>query len=959
MNDFASDRLRSIMLEMKSLRDAIKLNVFGSGLQKTVNPNPYTARDADSDRLVLEGIRRINFGRGIPDPTPFGESENVSPGTRISAPPERPENRLNRAARRYSKNPKGRVPRTTGGLFRYLDSYGGVSGMMSSEARKYDRLSAYTKIPKEEIESGVNSVVKKVDTAMGERPRTIGQILKNFKKLEMLINGMNEDGSPIPGGQNRNFSVLPLFFMAQTQPQLREALGDRFDGADTIPTLYDVGVYYAFASEVLDNPESFRDVNFILSPNNMPDIKTGRNFSGFLSILPVYYSRMVKRPKDLSREFPVSQYDRFGFSRGGQVVSDAGVVNYANIAESIILNTDTTNGQISILMGLEMIALPEDKSPLFRGSLVTADRTGVGLAPWEERQKLEFTSEKPLSETENWRKRIKDLLTYFDYYGKTWDELPKAMKLETTSIASVVSMINAANELFEKADEALRSDPNVSPQSVEAMKTEAKRLLEVSEIASGMLLTFHEFGHFFDGVGNYKNSPGYSQASDTGGRGLNAAYEYRRDMEIMRSLARGEISPYTEDVAEELMRILMKSIIKPFLNDYMVLANAEAVMKKLSDDEIRFASLEEKIRNFVNPNDMASYAWMKSVVAGQITNAADAASLLVTSGFLKIRPEYPPQKVESESRAVIEELRKIFSYMGQLARDPLVADANLNWTATMDNLNFDSLIASANPEQRAMFLAAKADALVSYAIEKVRQGKKQVSQLIEDIPVAFSYSGDEEQISSGLIKRLRESAFLSAWLRVQSFDISDQMTDWEKLMSGLISANPNAVTDFMDFYGRQTAKDEWFDSEAKFDKALFVKSEINKKFLNKIKGFNPAMAAINNAVNKRGYSGWKELNDEEAKLAAEAAPRVTNYADQRDYDLSSPIPKFIQTSNAETYAEMRAIMAMNLMSFLDKLTQDEKDALIKLHDQMMSRVNRMNEAMLRNSRRSTNRSGER
>lgn len=38
------------------------------------NTNPMTARDADKDRLVLEGVPWINMGRGIPDPTPFGNT---------------------------------------------------------------------------------------------------------------------------------------------------------------------------------------------------------------------------------------------------------------------------------------------------------------------------------------------------------------------------------------------------------------------------------------------------------------------------------------------------------------------------------------------------------------------------------------------------------------------------------------------------------------------------------------------------------------------------------------------------------------------------------------------------------------------------------------------------------------------------------------------------------------------
>jgi hypothetical protein len=46
------------------------------------NTNPMTARDADKDRLVLEGIPWINMGRGIPDPTPFGETGQNLQGIR-------------------------------------------------------------------------------------------------------------------------------------------------------------------------------------------------------------------------------------------------------------------------------------------------------------------------------------------------------------------------------------------------------------------------------------------------------------------------------------------------------------------------------------------------------------------------------------------------------------------------------------------------------------------------------------------------------------------------------------------------------------------------------------------------------------------------------------------------------------------------------------------------------------
>lgn len=45
---------------------------FAMSVKAVSNMNPRTARDADKDRLVLEGIPAVNLGRGVPDPTPFG-----------------------------------------------------------------------------------------------------------------------------------------------------------------------------------------------------------------------------------------------------------------------------------------------------------------------------------------------------------------------------------------------------------------------------------------------------------------------------------------------------------------------------------------------------------------------------------------------------------------------------------------------------------------------------------------------------------------------------------------------------------------------------------------------------------------------------------------------------------------------------------------------------------------------
>lgn len=57
--------------------------------------NPLTAIDADLDRLVLEGLPEINQGRGVPDPTPFGNevpsAMRMDPKTGRMVPADLPE----------------------------------------------------------------------------------------------------------------------------------------------------------------------------------------------------------------------------------------------------------------------------------------------------------------------------------------------------------------------------------------------------------------------------------------------------------------------------------------------------------------------------------------------------------------------------------------------------------------------------------------------------------------------------------------------------------------------------------------------------------------------------------------------------------------------------------------------------------------------------------------------------
>jgi len=96
------------------------------------NMNPFTARDADMDMLVLEDIEAVNFGRGVPDPTPGGAAETPS-APRLRSPfyatnedfavaamsgPNRRPSASEAKDPGDMRNPDGHFPRESGPMWR-------------------------------------------------------------------------------------------------------------------------------------------------------------------------------------------------------------------------------------------------------------------------------------------------------------------------------------------------------------------------------------------------------------------------------------------------------------------------------------------------------------------------------------------------------------------------------------------------------------------------------------------------------------------------------------------------------------------------------------------------------------------------------------------------------------------------------------------------------------------------
>lgn len=111
--------------------------------------NPFTARDADGDMRVLEDIQTINFGRGVPDPTPGGE---VVSG--LNASGEMAEDRMGRLKRMVSRltpstrsrveeaepKPKEVVPKLVDDKRSYWNRtpYGGDESVIAHQADETD-----------------------------------------------------------------------------------------------------------------------------------------------------------------------------------------------------------------------------------------------------------------------------------------------------------------------------------------------------------------------------------------------------------------------------------------------------------------------------------------------------------------------------------------------------------------------------------------------------------------------------------------------------------------------------------------------------------------------------------------------------------------------------------------------------------------------------------------------------
>ena len=164
-----------------------RLNSMGRDL------NPSTARNADLDPYVLEGIPTINRGRGVLDPTPGGKPARwvprARPASRVDIPktPDKPQRRLDRSLAPTPKPPAAPRRRSTLAWLpddadkwterdmRQLSELQARSGQSFAEFAKTNNLF-------------VDDVRNAIQTHSSRRKKRMASFKKRFPKLHNVIN---------------------------------------------------------------------------------------------------------------------------------------------------------------------------------------------------------------------------------------------------------------------------------------------------------------------------------------------------------------------------------------------------------------------------------------------------------------------------------------------------------------------------------------------------------------------------------------------------------------------------------------------------------------------------------------------------------------------------------------------------------------------------------------------------
>lgn len=833
------------------------------------NMNPATAVDADLDMVVLEGIPTINFGRGVPDPTPGGQS--------VNAPLNR---RMRREARANLGTPK-RISSVSRNYLKYPSASDGPFGSMSSAmSGGYPRSPYSTSIPYDKTSEWMNSVKTKVDSILGEQPKTMKSLLKNLKSAEEFVNSSKVGG--------RNFTLKPLYFLAQTQGSLANAVGGRFAGENTIPSQHDLAIYYVAADHMLSYPEAFDNVNLVLVPMNMPDIPVpGSSPGGAALSVPSYFSQKVGASR---RERRIS----LG-ARTADMVSAAGVMDFSGQPEMAI-EPKTSGAQIQSALLFPVYGDPSGKAARFSGGGMTVE----------------------VSATEGRIAAVRKLLE--QYENTTDDEYPM---IDTVSLNIMLGYMDKMRELEDQKRRLLDSGQLQTPGAVQAIDSEIKKLLDEAEMTSSASIAVHEFGHFLDKVGDYKMSRAYAAASLQSSGGLNSTLEYQRDMAELLRLKNGEPSDILEDVAYALSQDWTKKTLSNILESVIVADMATDIAEDVATLIDELTDVTTAIRQFTRDGGQAFAGWYERTSVGIDTTLQDSLRLINDTNVVKSSAVGDPEVLENAAKEAISRMSSLIPKTSSIARHPYLRGYSGLFSHMTELKHFDKLAEGSSPTARALIYAAAAEGM-----------RRQITQAVNSLKESYDEILEQSERQVGRIQPIVN------WINEQAIDMGGFRQGWRNLITDLVQANPNAVEEFMQLGSDIFRKDAWVDANGTFNRRRYMMDVLAgmDEQGGYAKGFGgqvSALFAINRAFNMAGNNGWKNLPDEQIELIRNATNGISEYAGPADYSLETPKPKMQRASNAETYAELHSALSMDIEETLSKLDDDEIEAVKRLRDEMI------------------------
>jgi len=887
-DSFVDDKTDAALFSVSELAETVRTKVMrpiGAGPL----PPPHLVRNADSDPFIYEGIPWINRGRGIIDPTPG----NLQPLNR----------RLRREARASMGSPSRSSTFRTNARITYGDSDSPLAAMSWGEisTRQGNIINA------EDSRQAVKKAETRVDAVLGNRPATMAEAVRNLKRLETITNG----GAP----NGRNFLLDLPYFEAQMQPELT-TLSPRFAGDATQMSPYDYGIYYALAGNMIDFPEAFENVHLVMATDNNPDIKGDDDgVGGSAMVFPIYTALKPQALEDRR----VGDMDARS-SLGVKDMSKIGVAFFGNDATA-------SGGRIPAVILMPINRSPEQQKATFTPTgLIAAFGTFLSQALGVQAQAPEI----PLPTPEDTVDRYLDMLRDWTRIFKKTGSVPRFL-MDGVASNVIMGYLLEAEQLEERISQLKQvtgeGDSQVRLQMVRDLEDRLDKINDEARQAYAYAVALHEVGHVLDYVGSYKSSSAYANATRAASFGLNSSIESTRDIVALRAFSAGVVHPATRDMTQAMSRKFMKDTLTGVLRNEDVRNRIPEMIDDIQKIVDSLNANHQSITQLVpggatqDVNAWAEDLLNRDTATIGTSTAQEIVRPIISGGWVPNALIANPSRLESLADSSMDEIKALGAESELLKVKPLGITAYDLYKSNVERIikPLEEKIARLPSPVGRSLAKAVVSAVVHEAYVKMLQGAME--------SLAETHRDAEANAQS--------YSYLRSWINQQTIDMANfPFGGQRKLITDMSASNPAAVSEFMTLYGTTQGK-PWFDDQGNFSDTKYLQYIFSNLTQPKGVDIMTAMKMVNSWFTESETNGWKGLPDDLIQLVREAVPHITEYAGPADYNHVVPLPVGEFASNKETYAELHPIMLMKLENLMRLLSEQEREAVEKLHQAMI------------------------